>query len=252
MATRNSVQGECDKEGETGLVERDEASIIHVVVLRVLQRDKPPWTTVHTRTTSRRRRRRRDVWLEASHLLSLSLAFSLSFSLSLPWENLTRCKLFERVRHSKLENIHANIHVGRARDYDRCTRTSRLIFFSRRKGGDTRALLFVSRPTFMVERRGWEDCAMKFVKEGAVETRGVGSMLDIDGITYIYGKLFLILVGCSRVSLWLFGGESIFFIFFFILLIVSYRVSCRVVQVTNKFCLITVINPMIKYAELYK
>lgn len=93
-APRNSVQGECDKEGETGLVERDEASIIHVVVLRVLQRDKPPWTTVHTRTTtSRRRRRRRDVWLQASHLLSLSF----------PWENSTRCKLFERVRHSKLE-----------------------------------------------------------------------------------------------------------------------------------------------------
>lgn len=101
-APRNSVQGECDKEGETGLVERDEASIIHVVVLRVLQRDKPPWTTVHTRTTtSRRQRRRRDVWLQAS------------LSLSLSWENSTRCKLFERVRHSKLENIYAN------RDYDR-------------------------------------------------------------------------------------------------------------------------------------
>lgn len=75
-APRNSVQGECDKEGETGLVERDEASIIHVVVLRVLQRDKPPWTTVHTRTTMSRRRRRRDVWLQAS--LSLSLVGKLN------------------------------------------------------------------------------------------------------------------------------------------------------------------------------
>lgn len=177
-APRNSVQGECDKEGETGLVERDEASIIHVVVLRVLQRDKPPWTTVHTRTTtSRRRRRRRDVWLQASHLLSLSF----------PWENSTRCKLFERVRHSKLEKYPCKQRLRSIR----CTsRTSRSIFFSRRKGGDTRGvLLFVSRPTFVVKRRGWEDCAMKFVKEGVVEAlrarEGAFLMLDVDGITYI-------------------------------------------------------------------
>lgn len=73
------------------------------------------------------------------------------------------------------------------------------------------------------------------------DERGWFDAGNIDGTTYIYGILFLIL----------FGGESTFFFFRFV--IDSYpEFLCRVVQVANKFSRITVINPMIKYAELYK
>lgn len=126
----NSVQGECDKEGETGLVERDEASIIHVVVLRVLQRDKPPWTTVHTRTTTSRRRRRRDVRLEASYLLSLSL----SPSRGKTWRDASSSNAYV-ILNWKISMQTA----GRARDYDRFdARGPRDWSFSRGEREETR------------------------------------------------------------------------------------------------------------------